>query len=266
MIEVKGLTKTFHDKKHGDVKAVNHVSFSVNAGEIYGLLGPNGAGKTTLLRMLATIMSPTEGHAIINGCDTSTDPDGVKHAIGFLSGNTKLYKKLTPIETLRFFGKFYNIEKSVLESRIQHIIKSLDMEDFKNRVVEKLSTGQVQRTSIARCLIHDPQVYMLDEPTLGLDILTSRTIIDFIKSEKQRGKTIVFSTHYMEEADALCDRIGLIHKGVLLASESTEEMQRLTGKTAIRDIFLHYIDSGAFEEPSKLNEVYLGGGESHGKS
>lgn len=248
MIEVKGLTKVFHDKKHGDIKAVNDVSFHVNAGEIYGLLGPNGAGKTTLLRMMATIMSPSQGSAVINGCDTQKDPDGVKHAVGFLSGNTKLYKKLTPVETLRFFGKFYNIEKSVLEDRIQRILTSLDMMDFKDRIVEKLSTGQVQRTSIARCLIHDPQVYMLDEPTLGLDILTSRTIIDFIKAEKQRGKTIIFSTHYMEEADALCDRIGLIHKGVLLASDSTEEMQRLTGKQAIRDIFLHYIDTGAFNQ------------------
>lgn len=260
MIEVKGLTKVFHDKKHGDVKAVNQVSFHVKAGEIYGLLGPNGAGKTTLLRMLATIMNPTEGSAVINGCDTNENPDGVKHSVGFLSGNTKLYKKLTPIETLRFFGKFYDIPKDVLEARIQNILTSLDMMDFKDRVVEKLSTGQVQRTSIARCLIHDPQVYMLDEPTLGLDILTSRTIIDFIKNEKARGKTIIFSTHYMEEADALCDRIGLIHKGVLLASESTEEMQRITGKTAIRDIFLHFIDTGAFDAPAML------GGEGHDRA
>lgn len=245
MIQIKEISKVFSDKKSGDIIAVNKASFQVKQGEIFGLLGPNGAGKTTLLRIMATIMSPTSGTATINGCDTQANPEGVKHAIGFLSGNTKLYKKLTPVETMRFFGGFYGIDKATLESRIQRILVDLDMMDFKDRVVEKLSTGQVQKTSIARCLIHDPAVYMLDEPTLGLDILTSRSIIDFIKNEKARGKTIIFSTHYMEEADALCDRIGLIHKGNIIETGTIEALKAKSGKTNIRDIFLHYIDLGA---------------------
>jgi len=245
MIKINNVSKVFHDKKAGDVFAVKEVSLSVEKGEIFGLLGPNGAGKTTLLRIMSTIMSPTEGSVQINGFDVSTDPENVKKSIGFLSGNTKLYKKLTPVETMKFFGSFYGIEKNELNRRIERILESLDMVPFRNKVIEKLSTGQVQKTSIARCLIHDPDVYILDEPTLGLDILTSRSIIDFILKEKQNGKTIIFSTHYMEEADALCDRIGLIHKGRLIETGSLESLKEKTGKDNIRDIFLHYIDSEA---------------------
>lgn len=245
MIKINNVSKVFRDKKLGDIYAVNNVSTHIEKGEIYGLLGPNGAGKTTLLRMMSTIMTPTEGSITINGYDVLTQPEQVKQSIGFLSGNTKLYKKLTPVETMRFFGNLYGIEKKELEKRIERILNALDMNSFKDKVVEKLSTGQVQKTSIARCLIHDPEVYILDEPTLGLDILTSRAIIDFIINEKKNGKTIIFSTHYMEEADALCDRIGLIHKGKIVDSGTMEEMRLKTGKQNIRDIFLHYIDSEA---------------------
>ncbi len=247
MIKINNVSKVFHDKKAGDVYAVKEVSLAIEKGEIFGLLGPNGAGKTTLLRILSTIMSPTEGSVQINGFDVASDPENVKKSIGFLSGNTKLYKKLTPVETMKFFGSFYGIEKNELNRRIERILESLDMVPFRNKVIEKLSTGQVQKTSIARCLIHDPDVYILDEPTLGLDILTSRSIIDFILKEKQNGKTIIFSTHYMEEADALCDRIGLIHKGRLIETGTLEVLKEKTGKDNIRDIFLHYIDSEAMQ-------------------
>lgn len=248
MIWIKNVKKKFYDKKHGDFYAVNDVSFHVEKGEIFGLLGPNGAGKTTLLRMVATIMEQTEGKIQVNGGDTLTEPDHVKRSIGFLSGNTKLYKKLTPVETMRFFGKFYNIADDEIERRINDIVERLDMEGFKNRIVEKLSTGQVQKTSIARCMIHDPEIYILDEPTLGLDILTSRTIIDFIKDKKAEGKTIIFSTHYMEEADSLCDRIGLIHQGEIVACDTKKALQEITNKESIRDIFLSYIDRGEASE------------------
>jgi len=247
MIKSNNVSKVFQDKKAGDVFAVKDVNLEIEKGEIFGLLGPNGAGKTTLLRIMSTIMSPTEGSVQINGFDVSSDPENVKKSIGFLSGNTKLYKKLTPVETMKFFGIFYGIEKNELNRRIERILESLDMVPFRNKVIEKLSTGQVQKTSIARCLIHDPDVYILDEPTLGLDILTSRSIIDFILKEKQNGKTIIFSTHYMEEADALCDRIGLIHKGRLIETGSLEALKEKTGKDNIRDIFLHYIDSEAIQ-------------------
>lgn len=242
MIEVKNINKRFHDRKTGDFYALNDISFTVSNGEIFGLLGPNGAGKTTMLRIMSTIMEQTDGTVLINGFDSKQKPEEVKRSIGFLSGNTKLYKKLTPVETMRFFGSFYGIEKKVINQRIEAIVDRLDMDDFKDRIIEKLSTGQVQKTSIARCMIHDPQIYILDEPTLGLDILTSRTIIDFIKGEKEKGKTIIFSTHYMEEADTLCDRIGLIHQGSLIQTGTIDELKEKTGKNNIRDIFLYYID------------------------
>lgn len=244
MIEISNIKKKFYDKKNGEFYAVNDVSFHVEKGEIFGLLGPNGAGKTTLLRMIATIMEQSEGTITVNGYDTLKKSDGVKRSIGFLSGNTKLYKKLTPVETMRFFGSFYNIDKAEIERRIEEIIKILNMESFKDRVVEKLSTGQVQKTSIARCMIHDPDIYILDEPTLGLDILTSRTIIDFIQGKKADGKTVIFSTHYMEEAESLCDRIGLIHKGQLVACGTKDDLKNSTGETNVRDVFLSYIDRG----------------------
>ena len=247
MIEVRNIKKKFHDKKTGDFYALNDISFTVSDGEIFGLLGPNGAGKTTLLRILSTIMEQTDGTVSVNGFDSKNKPEEVKKSIGFLSGNTKLYKKLTPVETMRFFGGFYGIGKKIIDQRIEQIIDSLDMNDFKDRIIEKLSTGQVQKTSIARCMIHDPQIYILDEPTLGLDILTSRTIIDFIKGEKQKGKTIIFSTHYMEEADTLCDRIGLIHQGSLIQTGTIDELKEKTGKSNIRDIFLYYIDQRGLE-------------------
>lgn len=248
MIEVKHISKRFNDRKTGDFYALRDITFTVSDGEIFGLLGPNGAGKTTLLRIMSTIMEQTEGIVLVNGFDSKQKPEEVKKSIGFLSGNTKLYKKLTPVETMRFFGSFYDIENRVISQRIEAIIDRLDMDDFKDRIIEKLSTGQVQKTSIARCMIHDPQIYILDEPTLGLDILTSRTIIDFIKEEKIRGKTIIFSTHYMEEADTLCDRIGLIHQGNLIQAGTIEELKAKTGQQNIRDIFLHYIDKGEWKD------------------
>ncbi|AKL96002.1 ABC-type Na+ transport system, ATpase component [Clostridium aceticum] len=251
MIKVMNIKKKFYDKKHGDFYAVDDVSFQIEKGEIFGLLGPNGAGKTTLLRIMATIMQQSTGQIIVNGYDTKEQPEEVKKSIGFLSGNTKLYKKLTPVETMKFFGKFYDIPKKVMEKRIEEIIYSLQMQDFKDRIIEKLSTGQVQKTSIARCMIHDPNIYILDEPTLGLDILTSRTIIDFIKKKKEEGKTIIFSTHYMEEADSLCDRIALIHKGKIIETGRIEDLKEKTRQTNIRDIFLTYIDrrDGVYELP-----------------
>ena len=144
---------------------------------------------------------------------------------------------------MNFFGKLYNIDKTELKERVQMCLDMLDMHDFKDRIIEKLSTGQVQKTSISRCMIHDPDIYILDEPTLGLDILTSKTIIDFIREKKEEGKTIIFSTHYMEEADLLCDKIGLIHKGKLIDSGTIEEMKEKTGLDNIRDIFFSYLEN-----------------------
>jgi len=238
---VKTVAKDKKNKKSSKVEfyAVNDISIQVSKGEILGVLGPNGAGKTTLLRMLATIMEPTSGSISISTKDNVqiTDPVKVKQEIGYLSGNTKLYHRLSVREMLRMLGEIYGIEKSECEERIDQISKLLDMEDFCDNRIERLSTGQTQRASIARCLIHNPSVYIFDEPTLGLDIISSDAIIHFMKKQKSEGKTVIYSTHYMEEAQFLCDRVIMIYQGKIIASGTPDEIMQNTNTSNLREGF-----------------------------
>ncbi len=238
---VKTVAKDKKNKKSSKVEfyAVNDISIQVSKGEILGVLGPNGAGKTTLLRMLATIMEPTSGSVSISTKDNVqiTDPVKVKQEIGYLSGNTKLYHRLSVREMLRMLGEIYGIEKSECEERIDQISKLLDMEDFCDNRIERLSTGQTQRASIARCLIHNPSVYIFDEPTLGLDIISSDAIIHFMKKQKMEGKTVIYSTHYMEEAQFLCDRVIMIYQGKIIASGTPDEIMQNTNTSNLREGF-----------------------------
>ena len=242
MIKTVEIQKTFNDPRRGEIQAVRPTSLEIQRGEIFGLLGPNGAGKTTLLRMLATILSPTAGTALIHGFDLRKFPEKIKKIIGFLSGNTKLYARLSPRELLNYFGALYDIAPADIRARSTEIFNMLDMHAFADQRIEKLSTGQIQKTSIARTILHDPPIYILDEPTLGLDILTSRSIIQFIRESSELGKTILFSTHYMEEAEMLCDRIGLLHQGKLLDVDSLENLRNKRNLSHLADIFLAAIE------------------------
>ena len=192
MIKIENIGKTFWDRKRGAITAVLPTSLKINKGEIFGLLGPNGAGKTTLLRMLATVITPTIGSATINGYNLQRQPEQIKKSIGFLSGNTKLYGRLSPRELLHYFGELYEMDSQQIDIRCEEIFQMLDMKDFVDQRLEKLSTGQTQKTSIARCILHDPPIFILDEPTLGLDVLTSRSIIQFIRTASKKGKTIIW--------------------------------------------------------------------------
>jgi sodium transport system ATP-binding protein len=243
MIKTENLSKSFRDRKRGQIEAVLPLNIEIKTGEIFGLLGPNGAGKTTFLRMLATVIHPSSGSATVNGFDLLQQPDEIKKSIGFLSGNTRLYGRLTPRELLHYFGNLYELTTAQIESRGEEIFQMLDMSEFIDRRIEKLSTGQTQKTSIARCILHNPSVYILDEPTLGLDILTSRTIIDFIRASSAAGKTILFSTHYMEEAELLCHRIGLLHLGRILDIDSLQGFQQKSGKNHLADIFMDFVNA-----------------------
>ena len=262
MITVENLTKKFtrtvqpgetegvqakHRKKQTkkeEFYAVDHISFSVTQGEIVGILGPNGAGKTTLLRMLGTLMEPTEGRVILtdDAGNQMTDPVQIKQNIGYLSGNTKLYHRLSTREMLRMLGEIYEMPKEAVEKRIEEIIQVLDMGTFIDNRIEKLSTGQTQRASIARCLIHSPAIYIFDEPTLGLDILSADAIVTFMKQQKEAGKTVLYSTHYLEEAQFLCDRIIMIDKGKIMIegspAEIMEQMQTLTLREAFGRLYM----------------------------
>jgi sodium transport system ATP-binding protein len=241
MIEVENLAKVFVDKKHGEKRAVEGVSFSVQPGEIFGLLGPNGAGKTTTTRILATILAPSAGTARINHHDIVRDAEKVRASIGYLTGGAGLYERLTARELLRYFGDLYGLETSRREVRIAQVAKELDMGEFLDRKCEKLSTGQKQRVSIARAVLHEPPVLFFDEPTSGLDVLAARTVVTFIRRCKSEGKTILFSTHIMSEVEALCDRIGVIYEGKIAGIGTLEELRTQTGKVAFESVFLKLI-------------------------
>ena len=247
MIDIKNVskefTKTDEHKKQVKLLADKDISFEVKEGEVVGLLGPNGAGKTTLLRMIAGIMTPTKGTVEIDKKGYLKNDIEIKKNIAFLSGNTKLYKELSPVELMNMCADYYSVDKNVRDKRINDIIKRFNMESFKNQRIGTLSTGQTQRVGIARCLVHNPKYYVFDEATSGLDIISSKVILDFIKEEKKNGKGIIYSTHYMEEAENICDRVILLNKGTVIASGTPESILKSTKTTNLRDAFFELIGS-----------------------
>jgi sodium transport system ATP-binding protein len=241
MIEARSLSKRFQDKKRGEIRAVDNVSFTCQPGKIYGLLGANGAGKTTTLRMLATILEPTDGTAIVNGFDVVEHPEKVRANVGFLSTATALYPRLNAQEMVEYFGRLNGLDEPTLKKRIDDIFQRLNMNDFRDRRCDKLSTGQKQKTSIARTLVHDPPVMIFDEPTTGLDVMTARTIIGFIADCRDRGKTVIFSTHIMSEVERLCDHIGIIHGGKLLEEGTLSELRAKHNEHNLEEIIVKVV-------------------------
>lgn len=237
MIEVHGLTKVFPDKKKA-VRAVDGVSFRAQPGQIYGLLGANGAGKTTTLRILATLLAPTEGTATVAGFDVLREPTKVRQNVGFLAASTALYGRLTARELIAYFGELNGLSAAEIDVRTQQLARELEMTDFLDRRIEKFSTGMKQKVSIARTLIHDPAVMIFDEPTLGLDVIAARSIVRFIRDCRARGKTVIYSTHVMSEVQKLCDVIGIMHEGRILAEGSLSQLQRQFGQTDMEEIFV----------------------------
>jgi len=252
MIQVQGLTKTFIDSKRGAVHAVDHVSFEVRSGEIFGLLGPNGAGKTTTLRMLATVMKPSEGTATLNGHDILKEPEAVRSSIGFLSADMGLYHRLSAREVLKFFGELNGIRGPALARRIEEIFSLLSMSGFGDTKIDSLSTGMRQRVAIARALVHDPPILILDEPASGLDVPTAHVIEEFILKARDSGKAVVLSTHVMEEAEYLCDRLAVVHEGKVKIVGTMLVLRADTGKQRLREIFLEML--GNEDAVRRINE------------
>lgn len=252
MIKVDKITKKFVMNKSKREKqefyADKQISFQANDGEIIGILGPNGAGKTTLLRIIAGILEPTEGTVEFDGLNYQNNEIEIKRNIAYLSGNTKLYDTLSTYELLKMCSDIYKISEEKAEIRIKELAKILNLESFLYQKIAKLSTGQTQRVNIARCLVHDPKYYILDEATTGLDIISSQVILDFIKEEKEKGKTILYSTHYMEEAQNICDRVIMINKGRIIKSGTPEQIKNETKTTNLRDAFFQMIGGVANEE------------------
>jgi sodium transport system ATP-binding protein len=241
MIEAHELTKTFHDKKRGEIHAADRISFRVERGQIYGLLGANGAGKTTTLRLLATLLKPTAGTAMVAGHDVVLAPEKVRAHVGFLAASTALYGRLTAREMITYFGRLNGLADPEIKVRLHRLADELEMHDFLDRRCDKFSTGMKQKTSIARTLIHDPAVMIFDEPTLGLDVMAARTIVRFVRDCRARGKTVIYSTHVMSEVEKLCDIIGIIHDGRLLAEGTLAELRLRSGEQDLEEIFVQTV-------------------------
>ena len=242
MIQVDGLCKRFLDYQRGWVPAVTDVSFECRPGAIFGLLGPNGAGKTTTLRILSTVLRPTGGRALVAGYDVVTHPEMVRLNIGYMSASTGIYDRMTAWELVEYFGTLYGIPRQALRTRMEAIFDWLKMNDFRDVLGSKMSTGMKQKVSIARTIVHDPPVLIFDEPTSGLDVLVARVVLDKIIELKERGKTILFSTHSMHEVEKLCSQVAIIYKGRLQAEGTPRGLLERFGQPDLEELFFFLVD------------------------
>lgn len=255
MIQLENVTKQFSLSKkikkelgvyHDSIKAVDNVSFECKPGRVFTILGPNGAGKTTILRLIATILSPSTGTISVCGCDAQCEGAKVRAKIGFLSGSTGLYDKATPKEFVKYFADLYDMDSRLFEKRKNELFDMLDIHRFANKRIGQLSSGMKQKVSIARTMIHDPEVIIFDEPTTGLDVITAKNIIELIRNSKENGKTVLFSSHIMSEVDLLCDDLLVLHKGQTLFNGSMETFRGEMKTNGLTEEFIYRINK--FEE------------------
>jgi len=242
VIQVEGLCKRFLDYQRGWVSAISDVSFECQPGAIFGLLGPNGAGKTTTLRILSTVLKPTGGRAIVAGHDVLADPEAVRASIGYMSASTGIYDRMTAWELVEYFGQLYGMPADRLRARMEDIFAWLKMNDFRDVLGSKMSTGMKQKVSIARTIVHDPPVLIFDEPTSGLDVLVARAVLQNILELRDRGKTIVFSTHSMQEVQKLCARVAIIYKGRVQAQGTPHELLQEFDQPDLEELFFLLVE------------------------
>lgn len=242
MIEVRNLTKSFRDLKRGIVHAVDDVSFVVAPGEVFGLLGPNGAGKTTAMRVLSTILQPSGGTATVAGFDITTQPSEVRRHIGFLSSNTSVYDRMSAWEFVQYFGRLFGVEPRLLNERMERLFTTLQMNDFRDVLGARMSTGMRQKVSIARALVHDPPVLIFDEPTAGLDVLAARAVLRSIEQLRGLGKSILFSTHIMREVEKLCDRVAIISQGRIQMQGTLADLRTQHGEDDLEELFFRLVE------------------------
>ena len=240
-VRVEGLRKVFRAGDGTEVRAVDGISFDCAGGEIVGLLGPNGAGKTTTLRILATILQPSEGSASVAGHDVVADPDGVRRALGYVSASTGVYERLSARETLQYYGRLHGMGEEAIARRVEEVLTFLEMHDFADRLAGRLSSGQRQKVSLARAIVHDPPVLILDEPTANLDVIVARNVIQFVERARASGRAILLSTHIFSEAERLCDRVVIVHQGRVLASGTQADLRATTSATNLEDAFFKLV-------------------------
>lgn len=235
------LSKVFYDSRRGEVTAVNGVSFRCRPGEVFGLLGTNGAGKTTTLRMLATVLRPSGGTAVLAGHDVVREPEAVRARIGYMSSDTGVYSRMTAQEMVDYFGRLHGLDAARLADRREVVFDLLAMRAFRHVLGSKMSTGMKQKVSLARTIIHDPPILIFDEPTVGLDIIAARSVLEFIARCRDEGKCVIFSTHVMREAEKLCDRMAIIHEGRILAEGPHGDLLEQTGQPDLEEAFFHLV-------------------------
>jgi sodium transport system ATP-binding protein len=241
MIHVHQITKEYADLRRGKLVALAGINFDAHAGQVYGLLGPNGAGKTTALRILSTVLRPTAGTATVNGFDVVTQPSHVRHQIGFVSANTRVYDRMTAWEMVEYFGRLFGLDKEQLRARMEELFDRLQMQEIRDLLGSKMSTGMRQKVSIARALVHDPPVLIFDEATAGLDVLVARALLKTVAQLRDNGKCVIFSTHIMREVEKLCDRIAIMHRGHILAEGSLAELQQQHQEGDLEELFFQLI-------------------------
>jgi len=249
MIDVRSLSKAYADLRRGPVMALDDVSFHAAPGQVYGLLGPNGAGKTTALRILSTVLEPTSGTAVVAGFDCQTQPELVRHQIGFVSANTAVYDRMTAREMVEYFGRLYGMGEDELRERMELLFDRFQMQEIRDVLGAKMSTGMKQKVSIARAIIHDPPVLIFDEATTGLDVLVARALLDAVAELRDEGKCVVFSTHIMREAERLCDRIAIMHRGRILAEGTLTELRTAHDEPDLEELFFRLIRKQEAEHP-----------------
>ena len=241
MIHVRKLTKCYSDLQSGGFTALDGISFDAMPGQIYGLLGPNGAGKTTALRILSTVLQPTSGTAIVNGFDVVDAPEQVRRQIGFVSTNTAIYDRMTAWEMVQYFGQLYGLEVDCLHRRMELLFDRFQMNNIRDMLGSKMSTGMKQKVSIVRAMIHDPPVLIFDEATSGLDILAAREVLKTVEQVRDHGKCVIFSSHIMTEVSRLCDRIAIMNRGTILADGTIDELSQRYAQTDLEELFFQLI-------------------------
>jgi sodium transport system ATP-binding protein len=237
MIHVRKLTKSWPDLQHGEVVAVDSVSFDALPGQVFGLLGPNGAGKTTVLRMLATVLKPTSGQVTVNGFDLVDEAEQVRRQIGFVSTNTAIYDRMSGWEFVEFFGRLNGLPVELLHERMEILFDRFQMNSFRNVPGSRMSTGMKQKVSIARAMIHDPPILVFDEATSGLDILAAREVLDTVARLRDQGKCVLYSSHIMSEVKRICDRLAIMHRGAILAHGTLDDLARRYGDMELEELF-----------------------------
>jgi sodium transport system ATP-binding protein len=252
MIHVRQLTKTYQEIQTGGFTALDSVSFDAMPGQIFGLLGPNGAGKTTALRILSTVLRPTSGTVTVNGFDVSDQPDLVRHQIGFVSTNTAIYDRMSAWEMVHYFGQLYGMTPEELNERMEHLFARFQMNEIRDLLGSKMSTGMKQKVSIVRAMVHNPPVLIFDEATSGLDILVAREVLKTVEQVRDQGKCVIFSSHIMTEVRRLCDRVAIMNRGRILAQGSIEELSAIHQQDDLEELFYQLISESEKEHAASI--------------